>query len=239
MRVKDVPAARLYNASGVAKIKSFATLYLCVHACVRACALVPEHLTVTFYLEAPKACVSDTSTPRLPSLYATFIDFKQAYESIPRDRCKNNYTITICPANSSPFLDLYQDDKYILIDRDKRSSVQPTHGVEQGCPQSPLQFSIYVNDIGCITEGETGAVTSLPDLHVSNMLYAGDLALTANNHTHMQAMLIKLQGYATRECLTVNAHKFEVVCFYSRAESLPPLLYDGDSLPYTDSFRYL
>eukprot|EP00983_Pelagomonas_calceolata_P042308 1138443-Pelagomonas_calceolata.AAC.8 len=50
-----------------------------------------------------------------------------------------------------------QDDKCILIDGDKRASVQPMHGVKQKCPQSPLLFSIYVNDTGCITEGETGA----------------------------------------------------------------------------------
>eukprot|EP00983_Pelagomonas_calceolata_P001187 40864-Pelagomonas_calceolata.AAC.3 len=31
----------------------------------------------------------------------------------------------------------------------------------------------------------------------------------------------------------------EAVCFNSRADTLPKLLYDGDNLPYTDSFKYL
>eukprot|EP00983_Pelagomonas_calceolata_P041727 1138191-Pelagomonas_calceolata.AAC.4 len=103
--------------------------------------------------------------------------------------------------------------------------VQPTQGVKQGCPLSPLLFSIYVNDIGCSTNGETavGAVTGLPNFHVAHMLYADDLALTENNHTHMQAMLNKLQGYATRKYLKVNTKKSEVVCFNSRTDSLPPL----------------
>eukprot|EP00983_Pelagomonas_calceolata_P006649 218450-Pelagomonas_calceolata.AAC.1 len=47
----------------------------------------------------------------------------------------------------------------------KRVSVQPKHGVKQGCPLSPLLLSIYVNDIGRITEGATGAVTGLPNFH--------------------------------------------------------------------------
>eukprot|EP00983_Pelagomonas_calceolata_P079753 1154840-Pelagomonas_calceolata.AAC.6 len=55
----------------------------------------------------------------------------------------------------------------------------------------------------------------------------------------MQALLNNLQGYATRECLTVNTKKSEVVCFNSRADILPKLLYDGGNLPYTDSFKYL
>eukprot|EP00983_Pelagomonas_calceolata_P030560 958896-Pelagomonas_calceolata.AAC.1 len=36
-----------------------------------------------------------------------------------------------------------------------------------------------------------------------------------------------------------NTKKSEAVCFNSRADSLPQLLYDGDGLPYTDSFKYL
>eukprot|EP00983_Pelagomonas_calceolata_P030851 969359-Pelagomonas_calceolata.AAC.1 len=102
------------------------------------------------------------------------------------------------------FLSKFEQDKYILIGGDKRASVQPTHSVKQGCPLSPLLFSIYVNDIGRITEGETGAVTGLPNFYVFSMLYADDRALTANNHTHMQAMLNKLQDHAIRKCLTVN-----------------------------------
>eukprot|EP00983_Pelagomonas_calceolata_P023434 738093-Pelagomonas_calceolata.AAC.1 len=56
--------------------------------------------------------------------------------------------------------DLYQDDTYILIDGDKRASFQPTHSVKQGCLLSPILFSIYANDVGHITEGATGAMTS-------------------------------------------------------------------------------
>eukprot|EP00983_Pelagomonas_calceolata_P017303 542983-Pelagomonas_calceolata.AAC.1 len=73
------------------------------------------------------------------------------------------------------------------------------------------------------------------------MLYSDDLALTANNHTHMHAMSDKLRVYATRKCLTVNAQKNEVACFNFRTDRLPPLLYGVDSLPYTDHdvFKYL
>jgi len=135
--------------------------------------------------------------------------------------------------------DMYHEDKYVLIDGDKQASVQPTYGVKQGCPLSPLLFSIYLNDIGYISEGVTGAVTGTPGFQVSDMLYADDLALTANNPNHMQQMLDKLQGYARKKCLTVNTKKTEVVCFNSRSTNLHSLMYDGDRLPYSESFKYL
>ena len=40
--------------------------------------------------------------------------------------------------------------------------------------------------------------------------------------------------------LTVNTHKYEVMCFNSRSDNrLPPLYYDGTQLSYTDTFKYL
>eukprot|EP00983_Pelagomonas_calceolata_P030664 962702-Pelagomonas_calceolata.AAC.1 len=61
----------------------------------------------------------------------------------------------------------------------------------------------------------------------------------SNDHTNVQTMLNKLRAYAERKSLAVNTLKFEVMCFNSRSDSLPPLYFDGTQLPYTDTFKYL
>eukprot|EP00983_Pelagomonas_calceolata_P060876 1146561-Pelagomonas_calceolata.AAC.1 len=96
------------------------------------------------------------------------------------------------------------------MDGDKRARVHPTNGVKQGCPLSPLLFSLYINDMGKdISEGIRGDLTGDGVNGVSYMLYADDLSLNTNDPGEMQVMLNRLQAYAMRKGLTVNTSKSE------------------------------
>eukprot|EP00983_Pelagomonas_calceolata_P021113 662429-Pelagomonas_calceolata.AAC.1 len=116
-------------------------------------------------------------------------------------------------------MEMYQDDKYIMMDGDKRASVHPTNGVKQGRP-CPLSW-----------DGVNG---------VSYVLYADDLSLTTNDPGGMQVMLNRLRAYAMRKGLTVNTSKPEVMQFNSRScSSLPTLMYGDVVLPEEEQLRYL
>jgi hypothetical protein len=57
--------------------------------------------------------------------------------------------------NQMPILEnLYNADEYTLLDGDKSFyTVQSSFGVKQGCPPSPLLFTIYLNEIDSVTDG--------------------------------------------------------------------------------------
>jgi len=138
--------------------------------------------------------------------------------------------------------DLYHADECMLLDGDKTASVphavQPSFGVKQGCPLSPLLFAIYLNNIDSVADGVEGTLSSTK-FFVTHMLFADDLCLMSSDPNHMQTMLNKERAHARRKSFNVNSQKSEVMCFNSYTSNLPPLFYNGAQLPYTDSFKYL
>jgi sorting nexin-29 len=199
-------------------------------------------------------------------LHAAFIDFKQAYDTIDRVKLWEHLTKIGIPA---PLLQaakaLYEGDSYVLVDGDKRTEpIRPTHGVKQGCPLSPLLFSLYINDINTVFQ-QVGVreaagqarehVVSVGDstgvlAHISHFLYADDLVLLSLSPRHLQAVLDALAVYADAKGLTVNAGKSKVMLFRPQkllqqlAQSgLPPQLptftYKGTALEQVEEFRYL
>jgi len=107
--------------------------------------------------------------------------------------------------------DLYHADEKTLLDGDKIASVQPSFGVKQGRPLSPLLFAIYLNDIDSNADGVKGVLNGTPKFFVTHMPFADDLCLMSNDPNHMQTMSNKLRGCAWRKSLTVNTQKSEVI----------------------------
>ena len=135
--------------------------------------------------------------------------------------------------------DMYADDGYVLKDGDKTARVHPSRGVKQGCPLSPLLFSLYVNDVDEIAEGVQGAVTGMPGFCVTHMLYADELTLTANDNDALQKMLDHMHVYAQRKHLIINTAKSEVVHFNSSGPHVPVLRVGGVPLIHKQCFKYL
>ena len=179
-------------------------------------------------------------------LYTCFVDFRKAYDSVPRDLL---WTKLERLGVHGWFLDgikaLYADVPMVVkTAHGQTASFQSVMGVKQGCPLSPTLFGLYLDDLEEAMRAEQHLLDSpsLAGLTLLALLYADDLALVSTSMTGLQAQLDVLRGYADRWGLTVNVDKTKAVIYRTaraRVCSNPSLAYDGQSIEFVDSFKYL
>ena len=105
-----------------------------------------------------------------------------------------------------------------MVDGHKRTApIRPMHGVKQGCPLSPLLFSLYINDVAeRFRNVARDGVQLRSGVQVSMMLYADDLCLVSNTKSGLQRMLNVLSSYSREKQLEVNTDKSQIMVFNTR-----------------------
>ncbi|KAJ9526216.1 hypothetical protein QJQ45_009687 [Haematococcus lacustris] len=175
-------------------------------------------------------------------LFTAFIDFKQAYDHIPRQQLWEHLRVGVkLPQPLLACLEgLYRDDSYVLIDGPHRTpQVTPDQGVKQGCPISPLLFALYVHDISKEFLGPVDAVR-VQGTPVTHFMYADDLTLVSTSPHGLQGLICQLQGFADRKHLTVNVDKSKVMVFKGNSQTAAPsIVYKHEILPVVREFKYL
>ena len=181
-----------------------------------------------------------------PRVYAAFIDFSSAYDTIDRAKLWQHLEgMGVPPPLLRAVRGIYTGDSYVLIDGSKATApIVPTLGVKQGCPLSPLLFALYCNDLdGAFQRPDGvalgGAVTGTPGLRVHSVSYADDLLLAAATREGLQAMLAALERYADRKGLVINASKSCGVVFNAQGVEDCGLKLKGAALRMESEFKYL
>ncbi len=89
-----------------------------------------QPMFILMHLQHAARTIKPSSSSRL---HTAFIDFKQAYNTIPRQALWSHFRRMRMPAILlSALQSLYAGDQYLLQDRHKAARVKPTVGVKQG-----------------------------------------------------------------------------------------------------------
>jgi hypothetical protein len=176
-------------------------------------------------------------------LYTCFVDFKKAFDTIPRDLL---WQVLEGLGISGRILEclrsIYRQNRACLHHPKEGST--PTFlcriEVKQGCPLSPLLFGLFIDGLEKrlnVLEGD--APPMLGQLAVRLLLYADDLALMSHTPAGLQKQLDVLQVFCCERQLTVNVKKTKVVVFEARKCVCQAFQYDGEAIEQLNSFKYL
>jgi exonuclease III len=176
-------------------------------------------------------------------LYTCFVDFKKAFDTVPRDllwqvleRLGIRGRILECLRS------MYRQDQACL--HHPEEGLTPTFlcriGVKQGCPLSPLLFGLFIDGLEKRLNAMQGdAPPMLGELAVRLLLYADDLALMSHTRAGLQRQLDVLHAFCCERQLAVNVRKTKVVIFGKAKANCQDFIYDGAVIERLDSFKYL
>jgi len=151
------------------------------------------------------------------TLYVAFIDFEKAFDTVDRTILFN----TLEKYGISGRLLQAIKSIYQVVQAKVRANGQYTDefpcpvGLRQGCPLSPVLFSIFINELynTLLSEGIRGIQIFPEIIEIFMLLFADDIALISDTISGLQGQLNVLKNFCDRTKLRVNIGKTKIVVF--------------------------
>ena len=172
-------------------------------------------------------------------LYALFIDFEKAFDSIDRDSLWKILRWHGFPNKIiSAIKIIYERFQCRVVCGNHITEPFEVHtGVKQGCVLSPLLFNLVIDWLMTQTTDKPRGIrwtltTSLEDLD-----FADDITLLASSHKDMQEKLNRLISFASNVGLKLNKNKTKLI--KQNAGSNQPIKIDNTEVEIVNNFTYL
>ena len=176
-------------------------------------------------------------------LYAAFIDFRKAYDTVNRDKMLQQLQKI---GAGSKFIEnirsIYEKVQYAIKVKGKvMDPILSNLGLKQGCPLSPLLFNLYINDIAKYLDKDSKEPKIvLQGVEITHFLYADDLVIVSPTKKGLQEKLDNLSLFAKDKDLTINTKKSQVMIFNKSGRLLKDhFTIDGKELQIVRSYTYL
>lgn len=177
-------------------------------------------------------------------IFACFIDFKKAYDSVWREGlffkliqygCSKNFIRLIISMYSSV-------NCSVKLEKGSTPFFKSHVGVKQGCNLSPTLFNMFINDIPNLFNSSCAPV-KLGKTELNCLLYADDLVLLSESKSGLQNCLTKLGSYTKKWKLNINLKKSKVLLFGTPTQRHAHLSsnwsFENITLEQVDEYCYL
>jgi exonuclease III len=191
-----------------------------------------------------KSIINNQLHVKNKKLFATFIDFSKAFDSVWRVGMLSKlikYGINGKVFNT--IKNIYQNSTCCVKAGNRFSDFFPSNiGVKQGCTLSPLLFNLFLADLPESLNSANSTPIQLLDQIICCLLYADDLVLLSDTDKGLQELLDALVTYCNTWGLQINIEKSKVMVFNKAGRVLNDQFsfkYNNNVLEMVSSYKYL
>jgi hypothetical protein len=198
--------AKLYSSILLNRLEAFVTEKNIISICqigFRKLFRTADHIYVL-------KTIINMKLSRGEKLYAAFIDFKKAYDTVNRQKLLDTlYSMGIGSKFADNIKAIYNTVQYTIKVKGKvMDPITSNLGLKQGCPLSPLLFNLYINDIAkYLHKSSKEPNITLQGTEITHFLYADDLVIISPTKKGLQEKLDNLNQFAKDKDLTINTKK--------------------------------
>ena len=204
---------------------------------------LPNHRTTDHIFTLRTIIDKYVKNARNGKIYACFIDFKKAFDSIWHvglfvQLLKNNI--------NGKFYQLIQNiysksSCFIKLGQKRTKTFDYNRGVRQGCIISPFLFNLYLNELPKLldTTPHNDPIFLPNGSKLSSLLYADDLVLLSHSRKGLQNNLNAISKFCKEWKMIVNERKSKTMIFSNKKVTQQPFILNSKTLDSVNEFTYL
>ena len=152
-------------------------------------------------------------------LFACFVDFQKAYDSVWRMGMYYELLKSGIDKNIIKLIKNMYDKTSLRLKMNGQVTppFKTYKGVRQGCILSPRLFNMFINDLPEIFDQHCDPV-KLGNIHLQCLMYADDIVILSESQKGLQTCMTKLEHFADKWEMKLNKKKTEIISFQKQSK---------------------
>jgi len=174
--------------------------------------------------------------------YIAFIDFRQAFDSVDRDKLWTIMSSKGIPTHLITTIQKIYTENTIRVNVGNgisEDSRDITQGVRQGCPLSPVLFNLYLDEVIRIWFQKLKLRKYFKELIFNTQLFADDQLIIADTEDNLQRAVYLLYKISKEYNLEITTGKTKVFGFVGTDHLRAKIIINDETLDQVNQFTYL